>query len=171
MSEPPQPRTKRGAFGARRPKGGTHAKAPLPSLVAFLFPFLSFFSSSWSILRSGPHRKRTGSAAIGGRRPYPSPRHRSTGLAKSTRPPSLLRRLKRRAQERGGGTQGASLRLGASPRAPALSAIGAGRVGSRRAERAWSRALERAARHVRALSPSPCFLSLAPARCHPSEFD
>lgn len=114
VSEPSQPRPKRGAFGALRPEGGTHAKALLPSLVSSLLSFLSSLSASRSTIRSGPRRNRTGSAAIRGRRVFiPLPGIPNPGLAKGKRPPSSFRRLKRGAREPGG-----SLRPGDDPAGP-----------------------------------------------------
>ena len=146
VSEPPQPHTKRGAFGARRPKGGTHAKAPLPSLVASLF-----LSASWSVLRAGPHRKRTGNAAIGGATSFPP----LPGTPAPDSPSASARAVRYRDWSEGRGRRGRDAggvpASGGDAAGPSSFGDRRGPGGVGRAERAWSRALERAARHVRAL--------------------
>lgn len=126
---PPQPHTKRGAFGARRPKGGTHAKAPLPSFVAALS--LSPFSLRLGLFFArAPTGSELGTRLLGGRRPFPPSLAPQPRTRQAQAPARFATETEARGAGAGGGTQGASLRPGATPRAPAPSAPGAGRLGS-----------------------------------------
>lgn len=148
-----------GVWGAA---GRTHAEALLRS--GRLFPFFPALSASGSAIRAGPHRSDLGSLALQGGTslPPPTPAPPSQTPAAQGQAAACLFR----SRPEGGRGEEAGRRGLPAPRGRSCEPSG-----SPRAERVRAGALKRAAPHVRALSPAPCFLSLGPARCHPSEFD
>lgn len=160
VSETPRPRPGVRASGAAR--AGRKGK-PFPPVSYLFFPLRSL---CLSVLYScGSRWERTRNAALRGRRPFsPFPS-----------PPSQTAAPQREASQKvcSGAAQTGARGVGAGgrPQGPSSFCHRRGPQRSPRAERVWMGALERAAGLVRVLSPAPCSLSLAPARCHPSEFD
>lgn len=164
LSAPRSPRLPSLARGASvwGAAGRTHAEALLRS--GRLFPFFPRPVCLWVCYSCGSPQERPGELGASGRDvpspPTPAPPSQ-TPAAQGQAAACLFR-----SRPEGGRGEEAGRR---GPPAPGGRSCEPS--GSPRAERVRAGALKRAAPHVRALSPAPCFLSLGPARCHPSEFD
>lgn len=170
---PPSPSLPGVSWGAgRRGRGGPRSgrtPRPFSPRISSFFPFLSSLRNLCPLLAPVPTGRGLGTQRLQGDVPSPPSRTRRPWARQGegsvqlvTEPPGLKRRAREPGRPGGDPAGPSSFGDGREPGEVPVSKVhldgGAGARGSA----CWL---------VRALSPAPCFLSLAPARCHPSEFD